>query len=169
MKRGAEEQKKKLASQLESVQENLVLWLNAITKMAGVLGPLAIEPGQIDNQLELVQVMVEELGTERSLNKRLNSCAPNSSDAFNNLKNLKKQWSKLKKQLADRTTKLQGAKNPSKDFKDALESVSAWTGQTEESLYSSSSLPDGEAGMEAELKLVASLETRQAQGCRRRT
>ena len=61
MKRGAEEQKKKLSSQLDSVQEfsklkeNLGSWLNAKTKMAGVLGPLAIEPGQIDNQLEQVR------------------------------------------------------------------------------------------------------------------
>ena len=41
-----------------------------------------------------------------------------------------------------------------------METLAAWTGQTEERLSSSSSssLPDGEAGMDAELKLVASLK-----------
>ena len=60
VKRGAEDQKKKLSTQLDAVQEfdklkdNLGSWLNAKTKMAGVLGPLAIEPAMIDNQLEQV-------------------------------------------------------------------------------------------------------------------
>ena len=72
--------------------------------------------------------MEEELGTQEPLHERLNdlginllnSCAPNSSDAYaveKSLDDLNKQWSKLQYQLADRTTRLQGAKDPSKDFK----------------------------------------------------
>ena len=62
VKRGAEDQKKKLASHLDAVhefdklKENLGSWLNAKTKMAGVLGPLAIEPAMIENQLEQVSL-----------------------------------------------------------------------------------------------------------------
>ena len=73
-------------------------------------------------------MMEEELGTQEPLHERLNdlginllnSCAPNSSDAYaveKSLDDLNKQWSKLQYQLADRTTRLQGAKDPSKDFK----------------------------------------------------
>ena len=72
--------------------------------------------------------MEEELGTQEPLHQRLNdlgiclldSCAPNSSDAYaveKSLDDLNKQWSKLQYQLTDRTTRLQGAKDPSKDFK----------------------------------------------------
>ena len=72
--------------------------------------------------------MEEELGTQEPHHQRLNdlgiclldSCAPNSSDAYaveKSLDDLNKQWSKLNYTLTDRTSRLQGAKDPSKDFK----------------------------------------------------
>ena len=153
LKEMSDERRRSLESLVEDLKEfrethdQLENWLAQKEKMVSLLGPVAMEPAMVNNQLQQVQLLQEEMTSHQPQYEQfqqagysvLDKCDAESDDTRRineHLDTTMKHWDELSSKLEDREQSLKDILAVSERYYQLLQGLSEWLVPTTEKVDS---------------------------------